>query len=335
MAENDKIRQAAIALISLGPETAGRVLQKLSPEEAEKLIKAVLSIKHISAQEKQAALAKLKDEMERRREELEGGKEKAEELLTKALGPQKAQEILERLSRREFTQKLRALQEYPVELVAKVLEKESDQIVAVTLAVLEPAYAAKILSFLDDSRKAAVARRIAKTQKISPEALERLAAKLVEELEKLSEENHLESKVDGEEILSQILRHMSPEKEVELLESLQREMPELGERLREKLFTFSDLLEVRREGIRLLHEMIPDPGVWARALKGAGRDLRQHIFNSVSINRAKDIADEMENLGPLPLREVEYHRRQIMQMAEKLREEGKLFFARDEDEYIY
>lgn len=333
--DREKIRKAAVTLLSLGNENAARVLAHLQPEEAEKLIKAILEIKELTEVEKKEALKNLQKELKRRQEEIVGGRQKAQEWLTKAFGEERAKKFLEKLEQRDLQSKFRELEEYPAEHLAKILEKESDTIAATVLAHLNPQVAAKVLALFHDERKVQIARRIAKTQKIAPEALLALVKKLQEKLTAQVEKEELDNKIDGEEILSQILRYMPVEKEEELLENLEKQAPELTERLKEKLFTFRDLLAIDRQGIGLLLEMIPDLGVWARALKGAGRELRQHIFNSMSINRAKDLADEMERLGAIPLREVEYNRRQILRMAEKLREEGKLFFGRDRDQYIF
>ena len=329
-----KIKQAARMLLALGPQNAARVLRHLEPEEVEKLMREVLSLGKGDDVQNKKAMQELKREIEKLEQVTMGGKEQAKVLLTAALGEKKAAEVLERLELRDIGRKFHELEEYSVDQFSQVLAGESDQTAAVVLSQLHPPYAAQVLSQLDPQRKAEIARRIAYLKEVHPQALSAVVENLRHKLEQLETEQQMLTKADGENILVQILRHMPPGKEENLLEALEEQEPEIAARLKDRLLVFEDLLELDRDGIRRLVEAVPDQGVWARALKGAGNTLRRHILNNISLNRASDITEEMTQIGAIPLREVEYERRVIMRAAERLRAAGEIYFDRDREDLI-
>lgn len=331
---DDKIKQAASVLLSLGPQNAARVLRHLEPEEVEKLMREVIRLGKGDDTLHKKNLQELKRELEKLEQTTHGGKEQARALLVAAMGEKKAAEVLERLELRDIGRKFHELEEYSADQFAQVLSNDSDQTVAVILSQLHPPYAAQVLSRFDGQRKAEIARKIAYLREVHPQVLNSVVESLRRKLEQLETEQLPQTTADGENILAQILKHMPPDNEENLLKALEQEEPEIADRLKAKMFVFEDLLEIDKEGIRRLVEVVPDPGVWARALKGAGNTLRRHILSSISLNRASDITEEMARIGAVALREVENERRVIMRAAEQLRETREIYFARDRQDLI-
>ncbi len=332
MKRKEKIRKAAKILLSLGEEVAAEVLKYLSEKEQEALIREILEIGKVSPEERIKLLKELKDALKEERRVLYGGKEEARKLLEKALGKEKAEEYLKKVEEGFSLSRFRELEEYSPQALSKLLEGENPQIIALILSQLSPVYSAKVLQNFPSKLSAEVARRIAFMERVNPEAAKITYQMIRKKLENIPREEAVESK--GVEKLAKILTHLDPSLEEKLLSEIEKEKPSLAEELKEKLYLFEDLIALDMREIQRIFERIGDREIWAKALKGADEELKNHILSSISINRAEDIRQEMELLGKVPKREVEEARKAIMRMAEELEKEGKIIFHKDRETFI-
>lgn len=330
MGEN-RTNRAARILLALGPEKAAQILRHLNPEEIDKITKAIARVEDFSQSEADTILQEFENDLRHERSSLRGGIDKAKNLLVQTLGEDKAKDYVEKLERSNIKAEFRMFEDYSPEVIAQALSSESAQIVAVILTQFSPAFSARILSLLE--KKTEIARRIARMEPVLPEVLERSYETLARRLENIEAEEQFHES-DGEKKIAEILSYLDSAAEDNILSALRTEDGEMVERIKEKLFTFEDLLGLTKNEIRRLVERIPENDLWARALKGAGNDLTRHILSSLSINRASDIMDFNKSLSPLPLREVEDARRTIMKAAEELQHTGELYLRKDRDEMV-
>lgn len=261
-----------------------------------------------------------------------GGKDKALEFLRLSLGEKKAKDFSERLNRSEIYHRFAELEKFSALNIARVLSQEMEQTSALVLSQLPPALSAKVLSKLPKEKKGVVARRVAVLKEVSPQILETIFEKIKEKLIIVEKQEGLAS--GGEQHLAAILRQLNTKAEFNIMEALEKDDPEMAERIQAQIYAFEELLYLSANEIRRLIEAIPEQEIWAIALKGTSNELRKHILSALSLNRSADITDRMQEIGAVPLKEIETHRREIMKKAEELEKESIIFLRKEEEDLI-
>jgi len=326
------INKIAKFVLALGSENSSLILKHLDDETTELIASEILKIDKFDSNEKEAILKEFDQEIKRFKEYTIGGKEESIKILEKALGKKNAQKHIEKLNAIKDNKDVRRIEAYSVKSVFRVLDNELPQTIALILSYLKSQYAAKVLSQFELSKRANIAKKIANLTKINPQIFDIIVNKILKQLEAINDsEFDTES---GEDKLSAILSYMDIQNEENILNNIQDDDPEMAQRIKEKLTTFEDLLNLHPAEIRRVVERIPDEETWATALKGAGDDILRHIMGSISINRASDITDEMQRIGAVRLKEIEKNRRYIIDVAEQLEREGKLFIHKDKEDLV-
>lgn len=331
--EVDKTRQAARVLAALGSDYAAPVLKHLPAAEVEKIMREMISMKPLSAAEKKEVLKTFQEETENIRESVQTGPEAAAEFLRNTLGEEKAAPFLAKLEQSQWEKRFSNLTIYKPEIVASVLVKEMPQSVAAILTKLPPDYSARVIKELPQEFRVDILRRMSKTGNFHPEAMLALLDSLEQKLEKLHS-NEPDDEIEGENKLAEILAHLNSSTEENILQSIEEDEPDMVERIKERLYQFEELLRLNIREMRILFEKIPQNSTWALALKGAGNELRRHILSAVSINRAADIQAEMEDMGPVPVQEIEHARRMIMKEVERADKAGEIILRKEKEEYV-
>lgn len=324
------VQKAARLLLALGADEASRILREMRDDEIRLLIEEMSRIRYITAEEKNRILEEFRTAVPAGAP-VEGGPEAARSLLVRSFGEAKADEMLSRMQRQDARRQFEFLAAYEPSLIASVLSQEHPQIAAVTLSYMKPSLAAQAFKYMSDELRMELCTRIGRSAKISPEALVRAAKSLREKFEKRIDETF--SDTGGAETLAGILNHLDRGTEERILEQLQIAEPELFERVKERLYTFEELINLDAKELRLLLSQI-DTDTVAIALRGAPEEMRRAFFNSLSQNRAADVLDAMDHRGPISVREINEARGFILQMARRLDEEGRILIKKERDEYI-
>lgn len=324
--------RAARLLLALGSEQAAAILKNLDPGEIEKLAVEMARIEKISPEEKREILEYFDQVVKDFDEPVRGGVDQARKILELSHGEDVANEILGRLSQRDLFRDFEFLERIDPPVLAAALSQEHNQIAAVALSFLKPRIAASVMRNLPAEFRSEVALRIAKTSRIHPEAVQRVARVLREKFEKRSAEIY--SEVGGADTLANILNHMDRTEEDEILDVLGGAAPTVVEDVRERLYVFEELVGLDHREMRMLITEIGDDLLLAAALRGAGEEIRRHFFNSMSQNRAADILEEMDRRGPLSVKEINEARSYALSIARRLDEEGALVIKKEKDEYI-
>lgn len=317
--------KAAMLLIALGPEKSAKVFKHLREEEIEQLTLEIANIRSVSPEEKEAVLEEFYQLCVAQEYIAEGGITYAKEVLEKALGPQKALEIISKLTA--------SLQVRPFDFVKKAdptqllnfIQKEHPQTIALILAYLHPTQAAAILSALPQEKQADVARRIALMDRTSPEIIKEVERILEKNLSTLVVEDY--TAAGGIQTIVDILNSVDRGTEKNIMETLEIEDLELAEEIKKRMFVFEDIITLDNRSIqRFLREV--DNNQLAIALKGATEEVQKVIFANMSKRMAEMIREDMEYMGPVRLKDVEEAQQKIVNIIRRLEDEGEIIISR-------
>ncbi|MEN3039668.1 MAG: flagellar motor switch protein FliG, partial [Candidatus Kryptonium sp.] len=215
--------------------------------------------------------------------------------------------------------------------IANFLANEHPQTIAIILVHLEPELSGQVLQLLNERIRGEVLLRIALLDKVDPEIVKEISDALEEELKAVG--GALGKKIGGAEKAAEILSHAGRDLEDELLTEIEDENAALAEEIRKYLFTFEDFIKVDDFAIQtLLREISTDD--LKLALKGASEEIREKFFRNMSKRAADLMKEELEMMGPVRITEVEKAQMNIIRVAKKLEQEGKIVLGRGEEEFV-
>lgn len=285
------LQKAAVLLIALGPEKSASIFKHLKEEEIEELTLEIANTRSVSPQIKEAVLNEFYQVCLAQQYIAEGGIAYAKELLDKALGGDRAQEVISKLTA--------SLQVRPFEFVRKTdpsqvlnfIQDEHPQTIAMILSYLTPAQAAMIISALSPEVQADVAKRIATMDRTSPDVVKEVERVLERKLSSLINQDY--TIVGGVDAIVNILNTVDRSTEKHIMESLEIEEPELADEIRKKMFVFEDIMLLDDRAIqRVLRDV--DNSDLSIALKSANEDVQNTIFKNLSKRLAAMIKEDME-----------------------------------------
>lgn len=323
--EYNGIQKAAILLIALGPEKSASIFKHLKEDEIEELTLEIANTRSVSPQTKESVLNEFYQVCLAQQYIAEGGIGYAKELLDKALGSDKAQEVITKLTA--------SLQVRPFEFVRKTdpsqvlnfIQDEHPQTIAMILSYLSPAQSAMILGALTPEKQADVAKRIAKMDRTSPDVIKEVERVLERKLSSLINQDY--TIVGGVDAIVGILNTVDRGTEKHIMESLEIEEPELADEIRKKMFVFEDILLLDDRAIqRVLRDV--DNNDLAVALKGANEEVQNVIFKNLSKRLAAMIREDMEFMGPVRMKDVEEAQQKIVGVIRKLEDSGEIIISR-------
>lgn len=325
-------RKSALLLLSLGKEEAAEIMRHLDDKSLEAVILEMSKIKYISKQEKESILDEFHKTSQNISLDTKAGEEVAKELLEGSLGKEKAQGLLNRLKGRGIDSEFAYLNEIDSPTLNSLLLSEAPQTIAVTLSFLEPKKAAQVLKLFSPDLQAKIAYRLANTSRTHPDAIREIARVIKKKYD--ARDSHEYSESGGTEALANILNHMEKGLEEVILQELEEHNPELADQVRDKLYTFEDLLALDKKEMRLLITRLQNDDCISIALRGTAEEMKNHFFMAMSQNKALDIIENMDLRGKLTLREINEARSTILNLARRLEEDGLIIFKKTKEEYI-
>lgn len=286
--EKDNIyRRVAKFLVIVGIDEAAKILPHLTEEQTEKIIPEIASIQKITPEESASILEEFESLVEKAREE--GGLETARNILTKAYGSEKAEDMLKKSVKYPDGKPFDYLSDADAERIKVLIDGESDAVKSLVLSQIEPKKAAKVINLMDVDDKKKIVLRLAKMKPVAPEVLAEIDKSLHEKL--LTQNTENSQNMDGRGVLAQILKRMNPSVENSIINTLSEQDPELGEDLRKRLFTEEDVIGSDDRFIQnYLHDM-EDRDI-AVLIYGKNDAFREKILSNVSKNRRRVILDE-------------------------------------------
>jgi flagellar motor switch protein FliG len=314
-------QRAAILLMSLGEQEAANVLKQLDASEVQKLGIAMAELKEISREQMSSVLENFIGVADGRANIASGSPDFVRRVLTQAVGKQKADMLLDRLSSGQSGQGIEALKWMEAKAVAQIISGEHPQIGAIVLSHLEPDQSAAILPLLTEEMRTEVLMRIASLNEVPQTALSELD-QLVEKQANAAPAPVLR-RIGGARTAANILNAMEREKSGEELGKIEKANGEMHQQIKDLLFVFDNLLDVDDRGIQaLLREVGSD--TLAVALRGAEPEVQEKILRNMSKRAAEILKDDMEARGPVKLTDVEASQKEIVVIAQRLAEEGTI-----------
>ena len=324
-AELTGVQKAAVLLITLGPEKSASIFKHLKEEEIEELTLEIANTRSISPQEKEDVLNEFYQVCLAQQYIAEGGIGYAKELLEKALGEQKAQDVITKLTASLQVRPFEFIRKTDPSQVLNFIQDEHPQTIAMILSYLSPAQSAMILGALTPEKQADVAKRIAMMDRTSPDVIKEVERVLERKLASLLNQDY--TIVGGVDAIVDILNTVDRGPEKHIMESLEIEQPELADEIRKKMFVFEDILLLDDRAIqRVLRDV--DNNDLGIALKGANEEVQNVIFKNLSKRLSAMIKEDMEFMGPVRMKDVEEAQQKIVGIIRKLEDSAEIVISR-------
>ncbi len=319
------VQKAAILLIALGPDKSANVFKHLKEDEIEQLTLEIANTRSVSPAIKDSILDEFYEVCLAQQYIAEGGITYAKDLLEKALGAERAKDVIGKLTA--------SLQVRPFEFVRKTdasqllnfIQDEHPQTIALILSYLSSGQASAIISALAPEKQTDVAKRIAQMDRTSPDVIKEVEKVLEQKLASLVNQDY--TIVGGVDSIVEILNTVDRGTEKHIMESLEIEDPELADEIRKKMFVFEDILSLDDRSVqRVLREV--DNNELAVALKGSNEEVQNLIFNNLSKRLATMIKEDMDFMGPVRLKDVEEAQQKIVNIIRKLEDSAEIIIPR-------
>ena len=319
------VQKAAVLLITLGPERSADIFKHLKEDEIEELTLEIANTKSVSPEVKEMVLEEFYQVCLAQQYIAEGGIGYAKQLLDKALGDEKAQEVITKLTA--------SLQVRPFEFVRKTdpsqllnfIQDEHPQTIAMILSYLTPAQSAMVLGALPPEKQSDVAKRIAMMDRTSPDVIKEVERVLERRLASLVNQDY--TVVGGVDAIVNILNTVDRATEKHIMESLEIEEPELADEIRKKMFVFENILLLDDRAIqRVLRDV--DNNDLAVALKNANDEVQNVCFKNLSKRLAAMIKEDMDFMGPVRMKDVEEAQQKIVGVIRRLEDAGEIVISR-------
>ncbi len=312
--------RAAILLLTLGEHEAAQVLKHMGAREVQKIGAAMAQLQNVSREEVSGVLSAFSDGVGRQTSVGVGVDEFLRNVMTNALGEEKAANVIERINVGLPNKGLETLKWMDSRSVAEVIRTEHPQIIAIVLAYLEPDMAADVMRQLPSTLHADVMMRIATLDGVQPAAL----SELDEVIEKsFASTSSRTSELGGEKAAANIINALEPAIESSVMEHITNVDSALGARIQDLVFVFDNLIDVDDRGLQEILRQVQGDQLLL-ALKGCDEPLKQKIFKNMSQRAAEMLRDDLEAKGPVRLAYVEAAQKEILAVARKLAEEGTI-----------
>jgi flagellar motor switch protein FliG len=325
------LRKAAVLLVQMGKEDSARLLGQMRESEVEELTAEIARLGAVEAGVADEVLAEFHTMATTKTHS--GGLEFARDVLEASLGEVRAAEIVGKLSISLIDMPFGFLNNADPRQVLSFVQNEHPQIIALVMAHLHAGLASQILSGLASELQSDVAHRIAVMDRTSPEIIRQVEAALESKLSSVIQPGEL-SAVGGVQPLVEIINRSDRATERLIMEGLEGRSPELAEEVRRRMFMFEDVVLLEDRAIQLVLRQVETADL-AIALKGVSGDVREKVVSNLSERARENLAEEIELLGPVRLRQVEESQAKVVKVIRTLEESGQIEIERgDDDEYV-
>jgi flagellar motor switch protein FliG len=325
------VERAAVLMMLVGEEEAAAILQKLEPDEVRQLGRAMYAVADVSEDDVERVLDDFVDRARERTSIAFDPRPRIEAVMNKALGPEKADSVLARITPPEAACEIELLDWLDAPEIAAIVEKEHPQIAAVLIANLDPGIAGQVLELLPEAMQPEILHRVARLGPITPEAVETLKAVIAKRGTGGAKAAGLT--LGGTREAAKILSGARKATEQRVMPKLFKIDKDTAKAIEEAMFVFDNLLEMDDKNLGTLIRNI-DGEVLTRALKGVDEGARNRFLGCMSARAADGIRDEMEARGPMKLADVLEAQKTIIQVARNLAKDGSIQMGAGEDDYV-
>jgi flagellar motor switch protein FliG len=324
--------KAAVILYTLGEKTASQVMRYMQHDDVRELSKSMTSMGSISSKDVDDII----DEFYARVSNKEGTIVSIEEdyvrsVVTNVVGKKTAERILESFSLQKDGSYIEIFRNLDIRVLAEFIKNEHPQTIVLIISQLLPEEASEVMATLPDNLQLDVIDRMAKLENVSPEMLRNVAHVLESEIKTAQTTTR---KMGGVKSISEILNNMDRQVSSAILVRIEENDPEMAEEIRQNMFIFEDLIKVDDKGIqKILKETSSD--ILTRAMKTVSDAIKEKFFKNMPERAADMLKEDIEDMGPTRLADIEKAQNEIVKVAMKLADEGKIFIAGGKEEDVF
>jgi flagellar motor switch protein FliG len=312
--------KAAIFLLFLGPDATSKIFDHLEDDEIKKIGQSMAGLGHVSRPQIDKVVQEFSGMTDPSSGFFSQGEEFVKKVMEKALGPQKAEVMMQELysSRGDLVD---ILANMDAKTIANFLSQEHPQTIAVILAKLRPKQSGEVIGLLPQELQADVIMRIADVDQVSPEILSEIDEVIKREFTSMGGVQRF--KVGGVEKVVEVFGHLDRSREKQILDALDVLKPPLADIIRKHLFTFEDIFNLDERSIQQIMREVSTETL-TLSLKTCADELKEKVFRNISSRAADVIKEDLEVMGPVRLSDVEKAQTEIVKVASRLEEEGKI-----------
>lgn len=319
------VERSALLMLGLGEEHAAEVLRHMGPKEVQEIGMAMAGLSNITNSQMELVMQKFVDAIGDQTSLGMGSDEYIRGMLTKALGSDKANGVIDRILLGRNSKGLEQLKWMDPRAIAELIRYEHPQIIAIVMSFLDPDQAAGVLSEFSDPRvRNDVIMRIATLEGIQPTALQELDEILERQL--AGNSSLKSSSLGGVKKAADILNFVDGSIEVEVIEGIQGADEDLAQEIQENMFVFENLIDVDDRGVQTLLREVSSEQLLL-ALRGAPEGLADKIFKNMSSRAAEMLKDDLEAAPPVKVSDVEAAQKEILSVARKLADAGDIMLG--------
>ena len=316
----------------LGDETSAAILRQLTEDEVHDVSREISMLRNVGEQDRTATLEDFLNLAEGPGA-YGSGMEYAKSVLVAAFGQEAAKRMAERLMKSDAAKstELNSLRRADPQHIAKIIHREHPQTIALVLCHLGGAQAAKLLNALPSEVRPQVLKRMAALDQISPETVKQIAGLISAKLQvfgKVTLEEY-----GGVRAVAELLGHVSAETTEAVLQEIENDDPGIAQTIRQMMFVFEDFLAVKPDAMRTVIGKV-DRKILTLALKGCSIRIKEHFTSLMSSRAAEMLAEDMQALGPVRIRDVEESQQKIIAVAKQLQADGSISLQASDDEFV-
>lgn len=320
-------QKAAVLLLTLGEEQCSRLFSMMHEDEIKEISSAMAQLGAIRSDVVERLCGEFSDHLGGSGNII-GSFENTERLLMKTLPRDRVSQIMEEIrgpAGRTMWDKLGNVHEA---VLANYLKNEYPQTVAVVLSKIKSEHAARVLAILPDSFAMEVVMRMLRMESIQKDVLEGVEKTLrFEFMSNLARS----TRRDAHEMMADIFNNLDRQAEVRFISALEERNREAADRIKSLMFTFDDLQRLTPMAVQILLRSIEKEKL-PLALKGASERLRDLFFGNLSERAGKMLREEIANLGPVKLRDVDEAQASIVLVAKELAASGEIQISQSKDD---
>ena len=317
--------KAAILFIALGGDYAAKVFEHMDEDEIESITLEIANNRHIQHDKKAAVISEFYQMMMANDYVSTGGLEYAQSVLEKALGADKATDILNRLTTSLQVRPFEFLRKTDPSQLLNFLQNEHPQTIALVMAYLSPDQAGIVMSGLSVDAQADVAKRIALMDRTSPDVIREVERVLEKKLSSLSTQDF--TIAGGVPSVVEILNRVDRSTERAIIESLEVDSPELAEEIKQLMFVFEDIILLDDRSLQLVLREV-DTKDLSLAMKATSDEVAEKIYKNMSKRAADMLKEEISYMGPVKIRDVEEAQTKVVNKIRDLEDKGQIVIVR-------
>ncbi|MCD1625115.1 MAG: flagellar motor switch protein FliG [Paracoccaceae bacterium] len=315
---------AAILMLMFGEPIAADVMRHLTPTEVQHLGSAMYAVEDVPEDEVDRILEDFLSRLAGETGLGHGTPAYVRNIMHQALGPDRAQSVISRISPNSTERPIRLLEWMDARSISELISSEHPQIMALVIACLDYAQAAEVLTSLPEDLQPDIVRRIAELTAVTPEALSDLEQVLQREFKASTSSSA--SQIGGVKAAARIMNFTRSGIEARILRDIRKDDKDLMGAIQDNMFVFDNLGKSDDRSLQTLLRAI-EPERLVLALKGADEVLRERLLSCMSVRAAATIRDEMEALGPVRLTDVQEAQKQIVAVARQMSDAGTIVLA--------